>query len=342
MPSPTHTGRRCPVDEEDALVSQPQISVVLVTDHFRTIRRVVARLREQTVRDVVELVIAAPSRAALELDEGAVEGFAAVRVVETGSVHPMSTGRAAGVRAATAPVLFLGETHSFAHPEFAESLIRAHREPGAVVVPGIGNANPESALSWAGFFMDYGPWAYILPAGDIGWGPTWNVAYKREALLQFDESLETMLCAGDALTSAFLARGHQYRLEPAARLDHANVSQAGSWITERYLTGLLIASNRKARWSMARRLLYIAASPLIPAVVLSRMARPVWMLVRAGTLPRGTIGALLLGAVIRTAGEVVGYAVGAAADAEPRMEAYELHKLRYTVPVRDARTALPA
>jgi hypothetical protein len=324
------------------LVSEPQLSVVLVTDHFRTIRRVVARLREQTVRDRVELVIAAPSRAALEIEDGALDGFAAVRVVETGSIHPMSIGRAAGVRAASAPVLFLGETHSFAHPEFAESLIRAHQQPDEVVVPGIGNANPESALSWAGFLMDYGPWAYVLPAGDVGWGPTWNVAYKRAALLAFDASLETMLCAGDALTSAFRASGHRYRLEPAARLDHANVSHLRSWINERYLTGLLIASNRKARWSLSRRLLYIVASPLIPAVVLSRMVRPTRMLSRAGSLPRWTIAALLAGAFIRTVGEVVGYAVGAGTDAEPRMEDYELHKLKYTVPASDARAALPA
>jgi hypothetical protein len=324
------------------LVSAPQISVVLVTDHFRTIRRVVARLREQTVRDRIELVIAAPSRAALEVEDGALDGFAAVRVVETGTVHPMSKGRAAGVRAATAPVLFLGETHSFAHPEFAESLIRAHEAPDEVVVPGLGNANPDSALSWAGFLMDYGPWAYVLPAGDVGWGPTWNVAYKREALLAFDESLETMLCAGDALGSAFRASGHRYRLEPAARLDHANVSGLGIWINERYLTGLLIASNRKARWPLSRRLLYIAASPLIPAVVLSRMARPVRLLWRAGALPRGSIAALIAAVVVRTAGEVVGYAFGAGETAEPRMEHFELYKLKYTVSSRKSRPAVPA
>ena len=323
-------------------MSEPQISVVLVTDHFRTIRRVVARLREQTVRERVELVIAGPSRAALEIEDGALDGFAAVRVVETGSIHPMAGARAAGVRAASAPVLFLGETHSFAHPEFAESLIRAHQGPDEVVVPGLGNANPESALSWAGFLMDYGPWAYVLPAGDIGWGPTWNVAYKRNALLAFDESLETMLCAGDAMASAFRASGHRYRLEPAARLDHANVTGLRSWINERYLTGLLIASNRKARWPRSRRLLYIVASPLIPAVVLSRMTRPVRLLWGAGALPRGTIPALLAAVVIRTIGEVVGYAVGAGATAEPRMEHYELHKLKYTVPSRDPRSALPA
>ena len=49
-----------------------------------------------------------------------------------------------------------------------------------------------------------------------------------------------------------------------------------------------------------------------------------------GALPRGAVAAVVLGAFIRTAGEVVGYVVGARPDAQPRMDHYELHKLAFT------------
>lgn len=57
-------------------MADPAISIVVVTDHFATIRRVVEHVRRQTIRDRVELVIVAPSRAALELDEGRSTGCA--------------------------------------------------------------------------------------------------------------------------------------------------------------------------------------------------------------------------------------------------------------------------
>ncbi len=82
-------------------------------------------------------------------------------------------------------------------------------------------------------------------------------------------------------------------------------------------------------WSAGKRLLYICASPLIPGVILSRIARPVRVLVRRGALPRGTVPALLFGAIVRTMGEVVGYLVGASSAAQARMVEYELHKLKY-------------
>ena len=51
---------------------------------------------------------------------------------------------------------------------------------------------------------------------------------------------------------------------------------------------------------------------------------------RQHSLPAGTIPALLVGTIVRTVGEVVGFAIGATARSEPRMEEYELHKLEYT------------
>jgi hypothetical protein len=53
----------------------PQISVILGTDTFATIRAVVQSLRAQRCRERIELILLAPSRAALAADEEALAGF---------------------------------------------------------------------------------------------------------------------------------------------------------------------------------------------------------------------------------------------------------------------------
>ena len=309
----------------------PALSYVLITDHFRTITRVVRQLGEQTARSDVELVIVCPSAAALQADEQSLTGFASVIVKEVGALHPLSTARAVGVRAATAPIVFLGETHSFPHPGFAAAIIAAHREPWDVVIPGLDNANEDGALSWSSFLVDYGYWLHHLPAGQVGAAPTWNVAYKKETLLQLGDGLGPALTGGDELATMLRAGGRTIYFQPSARLDHANLSRTvGGWVDERYLAGLVVGANRKRRWPLARRWVYVLAAPLIPAVILRRTMRSVRTALEHRRLPRFTIPAMMVAAFIRTWGEVVGYLTGARSDQEERMEEYELHKMKYT------------
>jgi hypothetical protein len=42
-------------------MAEPELSVILATDTYATIRPVIARVRRQTIRDRIELVLVAPS-----------------------------------------------------------------------------------------------------------------------------------------------------------------------------------------------------------------------------------------------------------------------------------------
>ncbi|HET6798145.1 MAG TPA: hypothetical protein VFH40_13380, partial [Gemmatimonadales bacterium] len=191
------------------------MSIVLVTDRYETIREVIVRLREQTVRDRLELILVAPAAHPLQVDQHALDGFAGVHLVEVDSILPLGAPRAAGVRAATAPVVVIGETHSYPRRGWAEALIKAHAQPWAVVVPAFGNANPNGALSWAAFLRDYGRWVDGLPAGEIDCLPPYNTATKREVLLEFGDRLSRMVSQGDELGMSLRARGHRIYFEPA-------------------------------------------------------------------------------------------------------------------------------
>ena len=308
----------------------PAMSVILVTDRFETIRRVIARFRQQTVRNQLEIIIVTSSSQSLDPDPAALSDFAGVRVVEVASILPLGAARAAGVRQAGAPVVVIGETHSFPHPGWGEALIRAHSKPWAVVVPAFGNANPEGALSWAAFLRDYGRWEEGLPRGEIDFMPPYNTATKREVLLSFGDRLERMVAHGDELARDLGTGGHRTYFEPTARIDHANVSRPIDWLKQRFYVGRVLAAHRAERWSRLRRLLYACGAPLIPAVVLSRLASPVRLAWQTQKLPAGTLPALVLETIASAAGEMVTYAAGAGSSVRLRTDEYELHKLRYT------------
>jgi hypothetical protein len=309
--------------------AEPSLSIVLATDALSTVEPVVRRLQTQTVAHGLELVIVTPEPKAARLETARLDGFAATLVVEVDDLVPLAAARAAGVRAATAPLVFLGETHSYPEPGWAEALIEAHTGDWAAVAPGFANANPAGALSWTGFLADYGAWLATLPAREGGAIPTYNTAYKRAALLGLGPNLERLLTTGDELLVRLREAGGRFLFHPASVIRHVNVTDPRSWLIERLLGGLLTASSRMEGWSAARRLLYAVGSPLIPAVVLARVAPGIRAARREHELPPATYPALAVGAALSALGELVGYLGAPTAWAEARMAELEIHRLRY-------------
>jgi hypothetical protein len=311
----------------------PKMSIVLVTDRYETIRSVIDRLAAQTARDELEIVLVGPGGDDLR-DGAGLERFAAVQTVDASPVA-LGEARAAGVEAASAPLVFIGETHSYPHPRMVEELIRAHEGPWAAVVPGFGNANPNGAVSWAGFLSDYGAWVPGVDAGEIQFAPMYNASYRRSALLEFEDRLGSALRSGDEMGIGLRARNERVYFEPAARIDHLNVmAPPMAWVRERYLAGVLIGAGRAGRWSWARRLLYICAAPVLPALYLSRIRAGIRAQRRDRPVPLSAYPLILVASLIKAAGETVGYARGMGSGEDARMTDFELHRAPYASPGR--------
>ncbi len=311
-------------------MTEPKLSVVLATDEYATIRAVVDRLRSQTIRQEIELILVAPT-ASLNR-EGLMHRheFANIQLLEH-ELSSLGPPRAAGIRAAHAPLILLGETHTFANPEFAEAIVAAFAGPWTTVTPSFANANPDDGpLSWSAYLSDYGLWGEGLPAGPLERAPIHNTVYRRSALLEFGDRLESALSRDDELWRELRSRGHTSYHEPRARLEHANVSQPGHWIRERFAIGLQVSSQRVRRWPLMKRLLYVAASVLIPVVLTRRVMPGVRRAAGLHRLPRGTVSLVVLGMVIWGIGELAGYLGFPGAVADRHMHEYEVRKLAYT------------
>jgi hypothetical protein len=290
--------------------TSPQLSVVLVTDTWETIARTVGCLRNQTVVDRIELVVVAPRSNDVKPPAEDVAPFATFQLVLVKDIESLSWARAPGVRAASAAIVALGESHCWPEPDWAEWLLGAHAGPWAAVGPSIVNANPSGRVSWVNLLLDYGPWLHPTDGGEISDLPGHNSSYKKEVLLTYGPKLETMLEAETIMHEDLQAKGHRLFQEPRARVAHLNVTRISSWLGERFQTGRRFASARAYEWSRWRRAAYAVGSPLIPAIRLRRLRRDLRRTGIGDAL--GVPGkALLLAALaVSAVGELVGYAAG--------------------------------
>ncbi|HEU4463876.1 MAG TPA: glycosyltransferase [Gemmatimonadota bacterium] len=305
-----------------------EMSVVIATpDRYDTIRKTMQYLRNQTARDRLEIVVVAPSEKSLGLDEAELAPFASFRVVEIGEVESLAAGNAAGVRAATAPVVALLEDHSRPEKEWAGAILEAHRGDWAAVGPVMGNPNPGSAVSWADFLLGFGTWWIPTPSGEIDHLPTHNASYKRSLLLEYGPELETMLKAEIIMQWDMGARGHRLYLDSGARVYHVNFELLRSWLPVQLHAGRIFASVRSRGWPLSRRSVYALGSPLIPWIRLRHVLRQVRRRDHA-SLPASVYPLIAVGLLTSALGEALGYALGIG-DASRSLGNYEFHRERH-------------
>lgn len=322
---------------------QPEMSVVVGTpDIFETVATTLGYLANQTVAGKLEIVLVCPDQSVLEVPAHVREPFHSVTVVEARTNMSLAVGNAAGVRAARALIVALAEDHSFPEPEWAEHLLERHRGPWAVVGPVLKNANPENTVSDADFLIAYAMWSHPRPHGPADYLPGHNSSYKREVLLALGDDLEHYMNAEYVLHAHLRQKGERLYLEPQAVTSHTNFSRWSSYLPMHVNAGRSFAASRARDWSLPKRALYIAASPLIPLVRLKRVlaqshasSYPVGAIVRC-------IPALFSGLVFSALGEALGYALGEGRS-RSRLAFYEFHRYRHTVsgqylpaPVRSA------
>ena len=322
----------------------PRLSVVLVTaDTFAALALTWAHLERQRRPGELEVLVVGPAEAAAGLPRR--HPFHAATWVPVASVPSLDRARAAALPAISAPLAAFVEDHAFPEPDWAERIVAAHRgdPPPAVLGGAMVNANPASLASWANLLTAYGDWTATGGDGGVEGGvprggavealPGHNAAYDTAALRALAATagpgeLEGLFARGGGLHDALVAAGGLV-LVPEARIAHVNPSRWRSTLALRLDAGRLYAAGRWRRrgWGRLRRLLYTAASPLIPAVRLLRHHRET----AAGRRPARGLRqrlALAVGYTLDAVGQAVGYAAGAGASLE-RLDLFEVDRWRH-------------
>lgn len=254
--------------------AEPLVSVILVTqDTYRRVRKTVQSLQKQSGCGRLEIVIATPA----QLPDAVPEDwkcFSNVKVVSTGSFRSTGHPRAAAVAHASADIIAFGEDHCFPQAGWADAIAGLRHLPWGALGPALENGNP-GPVSWADFLLNFGPAVTPTPARAGDYAPWHNTAYKRELLLEYSaERLEQMLEVEVRLQQDLVQRGHQIYLAAAATARHVNISRWPSFIRGQFEGGRLYSTGRieAFHWTIWKRLLYAALSPLIPLVRFTRIA----------------------------------------------------------------------
>jgi hypothetical protein len=216
--------------------------------------------------------------------------------------------RAAGVFAATAPVVALIEDHCLVAPGWADRLEAAHRDGHEVAGGPIRNVVTDRIRDWAAFFCEYSAVMEPMPRGPVGGLPGMNVSYGPEALRAIDDLLregrwETWL------HPRLQQRGFELWCEPEAVVEHDKDFDLREFLSQRYHYSRSYAGMRNPDLG-ARRALYALGTSLLIPLLYARMARNVFGRRRARRQFLLATPLVLLYVAVWAFGEAVGYAFG--------------------------------
>jgi glycosyltransferase involved in cell wall biosynthesis len=289
-----------------------RMSVVLIAyRRSNTLRMVLERLSEQEIAPLLECVVVMAGEEPSDWVCPSLQALGACRVVRSERAGSAGDAKAAGVAAASAPLVVFLEDHSYPDRHWAASLLRAHDSGDyAVVGPVILNANPIGGASWGCFLVYYGQYMRARREGELRHLPANHSCYRRRLLLEYGARLPQLLEAEILLHQDLLARGYRLHQEPAARAYHLNHSRLWPTIIEYFLASRVFASERASGWRCMRRLIYGFGSPLLPVI------RPLRLLAhaRSAAVDPATIaksaGTVLATFAAGAAGEMMGYLIG--------------------------------
>ena len=312
------------------MTSPPRLAYILATDTFATLRPVVARLLSQRDPSRIEVIVVANRGGLTGLEAAELRAFGRVQGIEVESTVQMYAARAAGIRAATAPLVFIGETHSFPCEGWLDALLEALDGPLPILLPSITNACPKSLIGWATYLLDYSRLRPELPRGEVGSGLGHNTAYQTHLLLALGDRLDLALDHyEERLLSDLQPQKPRIGFEPGVRLQHAGVTLFLPALEERLLLGLLTGASRARRWPIHRRFLYFLATPLIALVLFARELPGARTAIAAGQTSIAVLPIMLLLCIAKSAGEAWGYLFGCPAWTRPREAELEIQRLRY-------------
>ena len=304
------------------------ISIVVPTDTIETVMPVVNHL-QQVIADDVEIVVVLPDGDAESARQLAVSRD--VRVVAVpDSIYPLSSSRAAGVRAASAPYVFIGETHSFPRKGMFQALLDAHQRGWAVAVPAFENENPDDVVSWAGFLNGYAAWTPGRNPEELRYAPLFNVSYRRSFLIGLGDDLDHALTTGEDMMGRLHTAGLGVWYEPSGTIGHVNISRLGAWLSQRLVAGRVIAAIRSARWSLGKRIAFAIGSPLIPFVLFRRIRGGISRSIQRGDAPVSVVLLLVLGMFFQATGECLGYSLGMSERHGRRYDEFEVRQISFS------------
>jgi GT2 family glycosyltransferase len=239
-----------------------------------TIERCLRSLERQEDKRFEIIVVDSSSDGTAEIVEG---GFPAVRLIRAGTRKFPGDARNLGAEHARGSIFAFLDADCFVEPDWMRTLLRSHNGTVRAVSGSLLNANPESYVGWAHYFLDFTAWLPIDPErrGDDIAGACLSV--HRSLFERHGPFAEGVYSSDTAFCWRLRGAGCELRFVPALRVHHRNISAIGRLLASKMTRGRAFASlrAREQQFSLGRRLVYAAGVSALPAITLTRISRRV-------------------------------------------------------------------
>ena len=236
------------------------------------LERCLTALSAQRNAPPFDIVIAAAPR--LGRLEGVRQRFPDARITMDPKVTSPIDLAAMAVTATHGEVILLTEDHCVPDGEWVGSLTRTIERNGSAVGGAVDPLDPETmtAFDWAFYFVDFYRYRTPLTAGIADALSECNVAYRRTNLEALDEPWRTSFHE-TRIHIALAKQGAPLWMEPRASVRAGRRVHRSDALRERYAFGRYYACRRIEPPHQHTRFWLALGSPLLPLVLLARMAR---------------------------------------------------------------------
>ncbi|MEC4888442.1 MAG: glycosyltransferase [Nitrospira sp.] len=201
--------------------------------------------------------------------------FPGVRLLSTAPEQWVPELWEAGIRASRGPIIALTTAHCVPDGEWMAEILAAHRESDAAGIGGaIENEASSGIVDWAVYFCRYAKYMKPFAPYYIHDIPADNASYKRWALDRCTDVRVSGFWEPD-VHAKLIADGCRLLMTPRIGVRHMRSFTFRAFMRQRFWHGRQFGSSNARRLPAAVRLVHIVAAPLIPFLMLSRIARQV-------------------------------------------------------------------
>lgn len=234
--------------------------------------------------------------------------FSWVRVIPRSQRETVPDLRRHGVEEAGGDIVAIIEEHCSAAPDWLRQAVEAHAggDFGVVGGPVVDFAYPR-LRDWVVYFCEYNNYLPPWQEGDEHDLGSANIAYSQAVLLKYKD----LLGAGyweAVLHPRLKADGVKFRAVPAMVVHHRGPFNYGYYLQQRYWFSRAFAGARKLPAS--RKAVYVLTSPLVPFLLLVRMALRVSKKHCHVDKFAQSLPLLIPALIVYVAGEFIGYVAG--------------------------------
>jgi glycosyltransferase involved in cell wall biosynthesis len=237
----------------------------------------------------------------------------AVQVLDAAPMTELPTLRTMALEQARGKYVFVTEDHNVPPSNWISRFVEElESAPESVAAVGglVDNAMRARAVDWAAFLCEYAGFLPPEPSGDVPDAPGMNVAYRRSVFDGFEREVLTRGFWESTVHPRLREQGRTFRRAGDVVMSHRKRFGFRYFLSQRYVYSRYYAGVRFEQGKLGKRLLYAALSPLLPPLVLMRVAKGALAREEFREPAKRSLPALACFSVAWGVGEAVGYLFG--------------------------------